>query len=87
LITLRSLAGRLPAATLNEWRGPLAAIIGPYAGLLPLVAALGAIGGLLEGIGIGLLIPLVALLLAHGVPADLPGPIRDLAMATSSLDR
>jgi subfamily B ATP-binding cassette protein MsbA len=67
-------------------RGRLASIFRGYAWLMPVVAGLGVVAGLLEGIGIGLLIPLIALLLAGTIPVSVPGPIRELAMATSALD-
>jgi subfamily B ATP-binding cassette protein MsbA len=66
--------------------GHLAAVFRAYAWLLPVVAVLGVLAGLLEGAGIGLLIPLIALLLADEIPAGVPAPIRDLAMATDALD-
>jgi len=66
--------------------GRLAAVFRRYAWLMPVVAVLGVVAGLLEGAGIGLLIPLIALLLAAKIPAGVPGPIRDLAMATGALD-
>jgi ABC-type multidrug transport system fused ATPase/permease subunit len=66
--------------------GRLASIFRKYAWLMPLVAGLGVVAGLLEGIGIGLLIPLIAVLLADAIPASLPGPIHQMAMATGALD-
>jgi subfamily B ATP-binding cassette protein MsbA len=65
--------------------GPLAVIAGRYAGWLPLVGALGLVSSVLESVGIGLLIPLVALLLAEGVPQGLPGPILALFAMTQGL--
>jgi subfamily B ATP-binding cassette protein MsbA len=66
-------------------KGPLAKIAGRYAGYLPIVAALGVISSVLESVGIGLLIPLVALLLAAGAPSGMPGPIQALFAMTQGL--
>jgi subfamily B ATP-binding cassette protein MsbA len=58
---------------------PLAPLLRAYGGYLPLVAILGLLASLVEGIGITLLIPLVALLLADrlpALPAQLAGIVR-----------
>lgn len=57
----------------------LAPIYRPIVPFLPLVAALGLVAGLLEGVGIGLFIPLLAFLLSDDLATNLPGPIRALA--------
>lgn len=49
----------------------------PYAKWVPLVAVVGFVASLMEGIGIGLLIPLLALLLADTAP-QMPAPIAAL---------
>ena len=72
------LARRLfPLGTLGP-NGPLARIAGRYSRLLPFVALLGLLASVLEGVGIGLLIPLLALLLADTAPAGMPGPILEI---------
>lgn len=53
-------------------RSPLAPQLRPYLPLLPLVIVLGLAASLAEGIGITLLIPIVALLLSDQLPAGLP---------------
>jgi subfamily B ATP-binding cassette protein MsbA len=65
--------------------GPLAVIAGRYAGWLPLVGALGLVSSVLESVGIGLLIPLVAMLLATGVPQGLPSPIQAIFAMTQGM--
>ena len=78
----RALAGR--------WRqlakGPLAQIGARYVQFIPLVMVLGLVASVLEGAGIGLLIPLVALLLTDSMSQGIPGPIRSIAQTTASLD-
>ncbi len=48
--------------------GPLAAVVRPHLRLLPLVAILGLVASAFEGIGIGALIPLTALLFVESRP-------------------
>lgn len=67
----------------------LRAIAQPYAKLVPIVALIGFVGSLLEGFGIGLLIPLLALLLANAapqLPADMPPLIQRLIEPLARLD-
>lgn len=54
--------------------------------ILPLVALLGLLASLLEGVGIGLLIPLLGLLLSNAMPAGIPAPIRSLASLFDGYD-
>jgi subfamily B ATP-binding cassette protein MsbA len=54
---------------------PLAKLRRKYLPLVPLVAGLGLLATLLEGAGIGLFIPLLALLLADPAAAHLPQPL------------
>jgi subfamily B ATP-binding cassette protein MsbA len=72
---------------LSGWQGPLAKLLYKYAWSLPVVVILGLVGSLLEGIGIGLLMPLVALLSADTMPAGIPTPILALAAATTGFER
>ncbi|GJD50020.1 Heterocyst differentiation ATP-binding protein HepA [Methylobacterium crusticola] len=58
--------------------GPLAGIARRYAWTVPIVAVLGLAGSALEGIGIGLLIPLLVTLMA-GDDMTLGGPLKVLA--------
>ena len=64
---------------------PLAPLLRAYSGYLPLVAILGLLASLVEGIGITLLIPLVALMLADRLPAELPAPLADIARIAGDL--
>jgi subfamily B ATP-binding cassette protein MsbA len=72
------LARRLFPLGTRGANGPLARIAANYVRLLPVVALLGLLASVLEGIGIGLLIPLLALLLANAAPAGMPAPIREV---------
>jgi subfamily B ATP-binding cassette protein MsbA len=54
--------------------------------LLPLVVALGLVGSILEGAGIGLFIPLLSLLLSKSMPAGLPLPIKTVATTFGGYD-
>jgi ATP-binding cassette, subfamily B, bacterial MsbA len=60
--------------------GPLVLIARRHAWSTPLVVLLGTIASLLEGTGIGLLIPLVSELMGGAMPHALPGPISDLVV-------
>ena len=57
----------------------LSVILLGYRAHLPLIMLVGLAAGLLEGVGIGLLIPLIAVLLAGTSPQGLPVPIVELA--------
>jgi subfamily B ATP-binding cassette protein MsbA len=60
----------------RKW--PLADIRRRILPFVPLVAALGLLASLLEGAGIGLFVPLLALLLNNPASASLPEPLRAL---------
>ena len=60
-------------------RWPLAIVARQIAPVIPVVAALGLLASLLEGAGIGLLIPFIGLLISSSLPADIPEPVRSLA--------
>ena len=66
----------LRRASARKW--PLADIRRKYLPYVPLVAALGLLASLLEGAGIGLFVPLLALLLNNPASASLPEPLRAL---------
>jgi subfamily B ATP-binding cassette protein MsbA len=66
-------------------RSPLAPLLRPYLPLLPLVIVLGLASSLVEGIGITLLIPIVALLLADRMPPELPHFFANLVDMASRL--
>ena len=69
---------------------PLAPVVRRHLSFLPLIACLGFLATALEGIGIGLLVPLLAFLLGSAVPAGLPAPIRaaaDLLLAYDTQSR
>lgn len=65
------------SASNPKW--PLAALTRNVWHFLPLIAILGLVAGVLEGVGIGLFIPLLGLLLADLLPAGMPEPIRNIA--------
>lgn len=65
----------------------VASIFRAYLWALPLIALLGLLASVLEGIGVGLLIPLVSFLLADAMPSGVPEPIVALADLTASLDQ
>ena len=61
----------------------------PYAKWVPVVAVIGFAASLMEGIGIGLLIPLLALLLANAapqIPVAIPAPVQTLIGPLNQLD-
>ncbi|MDP2620683.1 MAG: ABC transporter ATP-binding protein [Hyphomicrobiales bacterium] len=64
---------------------PLAEIAKRFAWSVPVVAVLGFIGNGLEGLGISLLIPFLAILFSEGTPSELPGPLSAVAELASSL--
>ena len=68
----------------RKW--PLASLISGVAPVLPIVAALGFLASLLEGAGIGLFIPLLAVLMSESVAAGIPEPIRSLASLFGGYD-
>lgn len=57
---------------------PLFPILRPYRRTLPAVAALGVLASLLEGVGVGILVPLGAVLMAGGEATEGMGPLRRL---------
>ena len=66
------------AGPLLNIRRPLGAIVRSEASAWPMVVALGLVVSLLEGIGIGLLVPIAAVLLAPTSSATLPEPFGTL---------
>lgn len=82
----KAVFGQMLWARGRRGESPLAPIARQYLPYLPLLAALGFFASALEGVGIGLLIPLLALLLSGAIPADIPEPIRALAALAESLD-
>ena len=65
----------------------LTSIFRQYLWALPLIALLGLLASVLEGIGIGLLIPLVSFLLADAIPSGVPEPIVALAGLAPDVDQ
>ena len=63
----------------------LARISGNYVRYFPAVVLLGLLTSFLEGIGIGLIIPLFATFMANGLPSAMPGPLREIAGLTDGL--
>lgn len=59
--------------------GPLAPIARLHAWSTPFVVILGTVASLLEGFGIGMLIPMLASMMGDTTPARLPAPIRFLS--------
>lgn len=85
---LPRLAGRLFPVD-SRGSGPLAPIVWRHAGLLPAILLLGLLTSLLEGFGIGMLIPLVSFLTGSSLPAGAPAPVRrvvELAQVESGRD-
>jgi len=70
--------GRTGSAA-RHGRRPLSIVARKIAPVVPLVAGLGLLASLLEGAGIGLLIPFLALLISNSPAADVPEPIHSLA--------
>lgn len=70
-------------------RAPLAAIRRQILPSVPLVAGLGLLASLLEGAGIGLFVPLIALMLGGGAAATSPEPLGSLLswFSDSGLER
>jgi subfamily B ATP-binding cassette protein MsbA len=66
----------LRAGARRKW--PLAGVRRKYLPYVPVVAALGLLASLLEGAGIGLFIPLIALLIADPATVHLPQPLTAL---------
>ncbi len=77
----------LPFAILRQ-NHAFAPIIRGYVPWLPLVALLGLLASIFEGIGIGMLVPLAALFLPGGasLAQTMPEPIRTIAEAAIALD-
>lgn len=67
-------------------RTPLATVVRKYFPLLPAIAALGLLATLLEGAGIGLVIPLLALLFSNGAPDAVPGPLHSVTRFAVQFD-
>jgi subfamily B ATP-binding cassette protein MsbA len=72
------------AASRQKW--PLASAYRTVLPLLPLVAALGLLASVLEGAGIGLFIPLLALLLSDTAGGGAPAPIQSVAAIFNGYD-
>lgn len=71
----------------TEPNGPLAAIAARYHKHIPAVVTIGLVASILEGVGLGLFLPLLVLLMDAGpAPASLPGPLRELATAFGGLE-
>jgi subfamily B ATP-binding cassette protein MsbA len=58
---------------------PLYRIMRQHARLLPLVVLLGLAAAVLEGFGVGILVPLLSVFLGEAMPGGMPGPIREIA--------
>ncbi len=63
----------------------LLGFMGPYRWAAPVLVALGILGSLSEGLGIGLLIPLLQVLLGDGVGAEGAGPVVDAVQRYAAL--
>ena len=64
---------------------PLAPVAKPYAWALPVIGVLGLLAAVLESVGIGLLIPIIALLLEQRTDS-LPSRVRAIFTLTDGLD-
>lgn len=67
----------------DKGSSPLASPLRRLWRILPLVAALGVLASLLEGVGIGLFVPLISLLLSNSHPAGVPPALLNLAAQLS----
>ena len=85
MISRKSSVGQIFPSLTIVTSSPLARLLRPYRALLPAVILLGLLASLVEGIGIALLIPLVALLLASQLPAGLPKPLVEIAGVTAGM--
>lgn len=72
------------AGTRERW--PLSDIGRRILPLVPLIAALGLLASILEGAGVGLLIPLLSLLLSNDPGAGLPAPLTSIAALFGEYD-
>lgn len=63
----------------------LGPILRPYGRFVPLVLLLGLCTTLLESVGIGALIPLIALMMARDVAVGLPGPILEMGRLATAI--
>ncbi len=82
----RALGWAMPLGTQGP-SGPLAVLARRYLRFLPAVGLLGFLASLLEGFGIGLLIPLTATLNGSEMPRAVRGPLKTMTDALSGLDR
>ena len=73
---LQRLAARLFPMDSVGSGGPLSRVVWRHASLLPAILVLGLLASLVEGFGIGMLIPLVGFIAGTGVPAAAPRAIR-----------
>lgn len=64
----------------------LAPLLRPYVRYLPVVIFLGLISTLLESVGIGALIPFIAIMFARTVPDGLPLPVAEIWHVVGDLD-
>lgn len=80
------LANRFLPFGLLLGQSTLAPFLRRHGWAMPVVAALGLVASLLEGASIGILVPLVALLIADAVPEGIPEPLLWLAQLTEPLD-
>lgn len=71
----------------GRWKWPLARVLRKALPAMPLVAALGLLASVLEGAGIGLLIPLLSVLLADsGGAGTLPAPLQAVVRTLDGFD-
>lgn len=71
----------------RRWNAPLAVIMRRNGSLFPAVVVLGFVSAVLEGLGIGILIPLLSVLLGQDLPAATPDAIRNIARFASQWDQ
>ncbi|MCW1383275.1 ABC transporter ATP-binding protein/permease [Novosphingobium sp. KCTC 2891] len=76
--------GPLPSGVLFG-SARLAPILRPYWRYFPVVSLLGLVAAVLESVGVGALIPLIALMMAETVPASLPAPVVEIARVAHAL--
>jgi ABC-type multidrug transport system fused ATPase/permease subunit len=80
----QGLFGSARRARRRTW--PLWPIVRGYLPALPVVIALGLLASALEGAGIGLVIPLLAVMLSNGVPHGAPAPLQSVEQMLAGYD-
>ena len=65
---------------------PLWTIVRKYSGALPIIVVLGLVASILEGAGVGLIVPLLGVMLATPVIHGIPGPLQSISAVALRFD-